>query len=144
MTTDQELVRRNLSHCSWPNLYYGVVPHFAGAIGANTVAEIGVAYGYHAESILSALLNVKYFGVDPYLAGYDPKDVFVADVKKIFSETNEQRALDRLYAAVAKNLEKFSDRSKLLRQPSVSAAKTFSDRFFDIVFIDGDHTYAAV
>ena len=26
----------------------------------------------------------------------------------------------------------------------MAAAKNFSDKFFDIVFIDGDHTYAAV
>src|SRR5262245_66208303 len=113
-------------------------------ISANTVAEIGVAYGYHAESILSALPSTKYYGVDPYLAGYDPNDVFVADVMKIFSETDAQRAMDRLYASVEKNLESFSGRSKLLRLPSMEAAKIFSDGFFDLVFIDGDHTHAAV
>lgn len=144
MTPDQEAVRKNRAQCSWPHLYYGVIPHFAGMIGAKTIAEIGVAYGYHAESILSTLPTARYFGVDPYLAGYDPKDIFVADVMKIFSETDAQCAMDRLHATVAKNLQDYSDRSKLLRLPSVEAAKTFSDGFFDLIFIDGDHTHAAV
>ena len=144
VSTDGEIIRANLARCAWPPLYYGVVQHLAETIGAKTMAEIGVAYGYHAESILSALKNMTYYGIDPYLVGYDPKDIFVRDVGRLFNEAGPQRAMDRLHAAVKQNLRAYGHRAKLHRKTSIEAAQSFADGFFDLIFIDGDHTYDAV
>jgi predicted O-methyltransferase YrrM len=142
--TDAEIVANNRRHCMWPRLYYGVIPFLARKVGAQAVAEIGVAFGYHAEDILAELRDVTYDGVDPYAAGYDPDDPHCDDVRRIFAETDTQRAMDRLYAAVTARLAVYGSRAVLHRRPSVEAASGFADATFDVVFVDGGHTYEAV
>jgi hypothetical protein len=141
---DIAVLRFSRSRCGWPRLYYGVVQRLAQKVGARRIAEIGVAYGYHADELLRSLPNTSYYGIDPYLAGYDAKDPFVSDVAEIFSEMDPQRAMDRLYAAVDNNINQFAGRGHLLRALSIEGAKNFPDGFFDLIFIDGDHTYDAV
>jgi predicted O-methyltransferase YrrM len=138
--TLQEYVR----HCSWPNLYYGVISELCTSVNASRFLEIGVAYGYHALDILAALPHIQYYGVDPYLAGYDVNDHFAHDVQKLFHESSPQAGMDRLYGAVAATLAPFSDRARLLRKRSGDAAGDFPPHFFDTIFVDGDHTYAGV
>jgi predicted O-methyltransferase YrrM len=50
--------------------------------------------------------------------------------------------MDRLFAAVKRTLDAFGERARLHRAASVEAARMFADGFFDLVFVDGDHTYA--
>jgi len=141
---DATLVRQSIAACNWPDAYYGVVRYLANQMKAKTVAEIGVAYGYHAENILDTSDFIYYDGIDPYQVGYDPSDIFVSDVAKLFGEADPQRAMDRLYAAVKANLAKYHQRAYLRRSSSLDAAKEFPDGFFDLVFIDGNHTQVAV
>lgn len=141
MSEDMKKVHDNFSTCSWPGMYYGVVSHLASTVGAKRIAEIGVAYGYHANRILDDLNTIAYFGIDPYKAGYDAADPFVQDVARLFSESDHQKAMDRLHAAVRESLALRGERASLLRKPSVEGAATFEDEFFDTIFIDGDHTY---
>lgn len=142
MSDDLQKIRDNIAACHWPDTYYGVVSYLANRIGARRVAEIGVAYGYHANRLLDDLETATYFGVDPYRAGYDAMDAFVQDVARLFGESEPQKAMDRLHAAVLEDLAARGGRANLLRLPSVDGAATFDDGFFDLVFIDGDHTYA--
>ena len=74
--------------CSWPGLYYEVTETALRLFANPRVLEIGVAYGYHANHILSANQNLTYQGVDPYLAGYDPEDFFVRDVSQLVGNPN--------------------------------------------------------
>jgi len=113
-------------------------------IGAKTIVEIGVAYGYHAENLLGGLNEIAYHGIDPYMAGYDPTDTLPRDVSHLFNEANPQHAMERLYAAVKRNLETYGSRAKLHRKTSLEAAPTFNDGACDLIFVDGDHTYHAV
>lgn len=124
--------------------YYGVVQNLLQDVEDPVVAEIGVAYGYHAENILSSLPKATFYGIDPYLAGYDPNDPLIQEMRTLLNEPEAQRAMDRVYAVANKKLSAFGSRAKLLRQSSVEAATAFTDDFFDLVFIDGDHTYKAV
>lgn len=139
-----DLIRleRNRSHCNWISTY-GFVVSLAKSIGATRVCEVGVAYGYHADHILDNMTNVEYQGIDPYLAGYDPNDLFVGDVAALFAD-DAQKALDRLFGAVSCKLNLYNGRANLLRRPSVVGASRFVDGYFDLVYIDGDHTYAGV
>lgn len=139
---DQKILEENYAHCSWPGLYYGVVEFLARGIDAKNIAEIGVAYGYHAENILKLQPTITYHGIDPYLAGYDPDDRFVGDVCKLFNETDPQRAMDRLHFAVKHKLDAHGARARLIRDKSTSAVHSFTDGYLDVIFIDGDHTYA--
>ena len=140
----QDFIRleRNRSCCNWIPTY-GFVVQLANSISASKVCEVGVAYGYHAEHILDHMLNVEYQGVDPYLAGYDPKDPFVPDVALMFAD-EPQKAMDRLFCAVNCKLTLYNGRANLIRKPSAIAASRFVEGYFDLIYIDGDHTYSGV
>lgn len=139
---DWMILERNRKTCNWIPTY-GFVTGLATTIGATRICEVGVAYGYHAEQILDTLREIEYQGVDPYLAGYDPTDCFVTDVARMFSD-DPQRAMDRLYRTVADKLNWYDGRANLLRRPSAVAASRMADESFDLVYLDGDHTYPGV
>lgn len=142
--SDDELLKWNEAHCSWPNLYYSSTVPFLRATGARHIVEVGVAYGYHAEHILSGITGLNYVGIDPYLAGYDDADVFSGDVARLFSD-EPQSSMDRLHAAVTRGLSgRHGDRVRILRSGSIEAARQFSDGCFDAAFVDGDHRFESV
>ena len=112
-------------------------------VGAETILEVGVAWGYHAEHLLLKLPSIAYTGVDPYLSGYDKNDAFPTYVADLF-QVNEQSSMDRLYEAVKLKLnEEFPGRATLVREKSTD----WMDRDlhkFDVIFLDGDHTFETV
>lgn len=111
---------------------------------AVNVAEVGVAYGYHAQHILETNPQISYLGVDPYLAWYDPDDSFGADVEHLLG-LEPQDAMDLLYECVSFGLEKqFPGRSNILRGRSADFVDELAGKFFDLVFVDGDHQETAV
>lgn len=143
LNQDQIALEKNKQNCSW-FASYGIVPHLAEMVNAERILEIGVAYGYHADFMCSILPGITYIGVDPYQANYDPNDIFCYDVQRLFDAVDSQNAMDRLFNAVSSNLEKFQGRASLIREKSWLAADRFQDESFDLVYIDGDHTYEGV
>ncbi len=129
---------------SWPNLYYNTIDALIEISQPKSILEIGVAYGWHAEHILQKFPDIKYSGVDPYLAHYDPNDHFVSDVWKLLGGEDQQESLDLLYELVSQKLDRlYGHRFNLYR--------TTSDEFFlkpkdkyDFIFVDGDHRYEMV
>lgn len=129
--------------CSWI-AGYGAVAALCKEISARRVCEIGVAYGYHAESLLGALELDLYLGVDPYEPNYDPEDSFSRDVEDLF-RGKEGAPFDMLYQAVAQRLTNSGNGiATLLRLKSCEAASLIKDATFDLVYIDGDHRPHAV
>ena len=121
---DQVTLEKNKSTCSWFGSY-GIVPHLAQMVRASNILEIGVAYGYHADFLCTVMPNIQYIGVDPYIADYDPNDIFSEDVQRLFDEKDPQQAMERLFNTVSSNLLKFDFRAKLIRKKSWDAAESF-------------------
>ena len=130
--------------CTWPGQYYSVTEDLCRMVGARSFLEVGVAYGFHARHLLSNIPDLKYSGVDPYMAGYDNADAFVGDVQCVF-EGVPGDPMDSLFLAVSETLEAaFPSRSQLIRQASPDAAGSVADESQDVVFIDGNHLFDAV
>jgi hypothetical protein len=100
-----------------------------------TVVEVGVWRGEFGLELMAAFPGCNYVGVDPYALYENYTD-------KPGHEFNGQDQLDSLYNRVLHLVE--SQGGTLLRDFSVSAAKTFNDRSIDVVYLDGDHKYQAV
>lgn len=142
--SDQDRLRAHQASCSWPGLYYDKIQSLIELKSPSQIVEIGVAYGYHAQHILSNNPDADYVGIDPYVAGYDEEDPFVQDVVGLFQAAPEE-AMERLYQRVSEDLEKeFGKRGCIRREDSVAASKKFEDRSLPFVFVDGDHRYAGV
>lgn len=142
--TDLELLAQWEEKCSWPGLYYDKIGNLISVCKPRLVVEIGVAYGFHATRILEQHPAIEYIGVDPYVAGYDPEDLFDRDVGEVFG-VSPNKAMDRLFTTVSEKLQLgFPGRFQLLRMKSTEAAKTFPDESLDFVFVDGDHREEAV
>jgi len=140
---DCELLDDHRVTCTWVDAY-GLVSNLANLVGARSLVEIGVAYGYHAEFLLDTVPKASYIGVDPYSAAGWPDTGLIAESKRLFNETDNQRGLDRLYEAVAANLRKFGKRAALIREKSAAAAARIPDQSIDLIYVDGDHSYEAV
>jgi hypothetical protein len=143
----KEKLDANLGDCSWPRIYYGLTRRLIASIGRKDlrILEIGVAYGYHARSILAIDDSFQFVGVDPYRAGYDPKDFFQSDVCSIFGLAEPQEAMDRLFDTVSSSLSTtYGNRAKLFRGTLAEYAARETQAKFDFIWVDGDHTYGAV
>lgn len=95
-------------------------------------AEIGVAFGGHAERILSNT-KVTLYGVDPYQHFNDYDDPMNVS----------QSEFDCIYAYTMKRLRPYKKRFHLLRHLSGKAVDMIKSPI-DFVYIDGDHSYEGV
>jgi len=129
-----ELERLN---SAWPRLYYETTANLVKAFSPRSILEIGVAYGWHADSLLNADKDVYYLGIDPYLDAYDSQDSFPRSVQELIGGLNCQESLDRLYEVVNLKLQK-SSRARLFRMKSDDFFAKNEEKF-ELVFVDGNH-----
>lgn len=99
-------------------------------------AEIGVLKGDLSKKILTTYPYVKeYYGIDPY----EPYDD-IGSNPTIHKRFNTKKDWDDLYKKTYTELEKFPQ-YHLMRTTSEDASKLFSNKYFDLVLIDGNHLY---
>jgi hypothetical protein len=99
-------------------------------------AEIGVCMGVFAYHVLVPSKPAQLFLIDPWQYGLQ------ADMEKEITERN-QLARDAQYRYVCEIFKDFSN-VRIIRSKSEDAVAEFEDNFFDYVYIDGEHSYAAV
>jgi hypothetical protein len=102
------------------------------------IAEIGVFVGYLTRQILKYTprsLISEYWAIDPWKS--------ITTGFGWHRHGNLERQWIRRYMYVCKFMRYFPE-LHVVRAPSVEASKLFPKEYFDLVFIDGDHTYKAV
>lgn len=82
--------------------------------------EVGVNNAITSEYLLKKFENMEFDGVDPFI-----------NAEEIFSEASQR-------------IQPHAPRARLWRLTSESAAQRFPPSTFDLIFIDGDHSYQAV
>ena len=89
--------------------------------------EVGVCAGRTTEAMLAALPNLQLIGVDPWVP---------------YSEVARDGTWHTDNQALAEQVrERYPDRLRFIREPSLVAVREFEDASLDFVFIDGDHRY---
>lgn len=145
---------------NWGKLYYHVLACIINREGFTTGAEIGVAYGGHADYMLTNCPGLKkLYCVDPYTPDYNSTDGYSLP-ESLLTDNGGVDALqagkkfgeaeyEELYLHALHRIRKHGDRQELIRMSSHEgwAEVLFnrdSDRKWkplDFVFIDGRHTF---
>lgn len=101
-------------------------------------AEIGVAQGHFSFKILKYVKPKELYLIDPweYKENWNKGNI---EHNNVWSKENQ----DLRYQLVKKKFEG-NPSVKIIRDKSENALKSFSDNFFDWVYIDGDHSTEAV
>ena len=95
------------------------------------VLEIGCDMGYSTKFLLDSNPSLILYGIDPY-------DDYVDWNGNTLTRRQE------MYQIVMDKFKSYGDRFKLIRMGSDEAVSMFEDNFFDLIFIDGLHTYDQV
>jgi Methyltransferase domain len=108
---------------------------------AGAVVEVGVWEGDFSQRLLDSLRPRMLHLVDPWQ--------FVPEQERAWyggARAKSQEDMDRIYEGVIARftLEIADGQVVVCRETSVSAAERMASRKFEVVYIDGDHTYDAV
>ncbi len=99
-------------------------------------AEIGVAYGVFAYYVLLQNEPAKLYLIDPWEYGLQ------ADLEPD-PTAEKQKSRDDQYKTVCGYFAPYKN-VEIVRMKSEDAASMFENDYFDYVYIDGEHSYAAV
>lgn len=103
----------------------------AGLLGEG--AEIGVAKGDFARTVLSQWRGSTYYMIDPW----------VKQSKEVYPENTDGAPYDKWYEDCCQIAAEDS-RAKMIRNYSVNAAHQFVDGQLCWVYVDGNHAYRNV
>ncbi|MFA5250899.1 MAG: class I SAM-dependent methyltransferase [Parachlamydiales bacterium] len=100
-------------------------------------AEIGVCYGKFSYGALLPVQPLKLYLIDPWEYGLR------TNVETDPKTPARQKIRDEDYEKVCKLFEPYKN-VEIIRLKSEDAVHMFEDNYFDYVYVDGAHTYAAV
>jgi hypothetical protein len=111
----------------------GLIPHIQ-KLGENIVGlEVGACRGENGSKFLEECPNIVHLDlIDPYTAYSD------------VNGTSSQETLDKSKEISHKNLAAFGDRARIHVTTSQEFAKQISEKTYDYIFIDGNHSYPFV
>ncbi|MGO9956042.1 MAG: class I SAM-dependent methyltransferase [Solirubrobacteraceae bacterium] len=99
-------------------------------------AEIGVARGDFSELLLDQWKGRRLYSIDPWIEFPPGEYVDACDMN--------QDSMDDSFTLTKSRLNRFGDRSAILRQTGQAAAANFAPGCLDFVYIDARHNYEAV
>lgn len=102
--------------------------------------EIGIFTGGHAKSILANSNVEKLYCIDPYIAPLNTDSM----ITNGFEKNYWQACWDMIYYHAMDKVSEYRNRAQFIRLPADQGAITIEDHSLDFIFIDGDHSYAAV
>ena len=95
-----------------------------------SILEVGSWKGRSTKALLDS--GKKVFAVDTWEGSQDPQDLTYNMAKK-----------EDVFAIFKKNVGHYEN-LKIIKKDSLTAAKQFSDKSVDLIFIDANHTYEGV
>jgi SAM-dependent methyltransferase len=112
---------------------YQIVPEI-NKLGDEIVGvEVGVWKGENIEALLQCCPNIKkMYGIDPYKA-YGNYLLY-----------RDEAFLAPLRIEAIERIAKLGDKAELIELPSAEAVNRFEEESVDFVFIDANHSFAAV
>jgi hypothetical protein len=134
---------KNRHEGAWSS-YYFILPKIINTQRLLIGCEVGVSFGGHSEAILKNTRVTKLYSVDPYLEYGDLTTSATVGNDHQSQANLFQLRWDVLYLRVKDRLSVFKERSVLIRDTSLNAARTFEDNYLDFVFIDANHSYEYV
>lgn len=96
------------------------------------MAEIGVRRGDFTKSVLSVWTGQKYHAIDPW----------VVQEPDVYREEQENQATQEAHLQAVQDIKDV--RLNIIRALSTEAEKRFELSSLDCVYLDGNHSYAAV
>jgi len=109
--------------------YFGII--LENKIPNGIGVEVGVQRGLYSEILLEHWKTGTLHSIDRWLYTENYKDI----------ANKEQNVQDSYHQETKKRLERFENRSKVIKKDSVEAAKDYADGSLDFVYIDADHSY---
>ncbi len=104
-------------------------------------AEVGVWKGKTSEQVLSQHRDVVLYMIDRWEPPPPEDSYFNSGSTTARLANADYRTAFQLCVNIA---NRYGDRARMVRSDSAAAAREYGDRFFDLVFIDGDHSYDGV
>jgi predicted O-methyltransferase YrrM len=120
----------------WGKAYYHVLPRLIQEHKLKIGAEIGVAYGGHAEAMLAVMPNKLLYTIDPYQPDWEGTDGYSLPGGKNFGKEE----YEELFLHALHRIRKAGCKFELLRKTSHEAFAIINEPL-DFVFIDAKHTY---
>lgn len=99
-------------------------------------AEIGVAFGENAESILKQLNVDRLYLIDPYTPYHIPY--------RFHPKTIPQSRQDKRYMWARNRLKRWDSVCSWMPMKSIDAVNKIPDNSLDFIYIDGEHSREAV
>jgi len=110
-------------------------PALIDEMGLKVGAEVGVRVGAFSAHLLANSRLERLYSIDPWS---DDQSVTMAYTASMFTRDGR---MERFYDEAVRTLAGFGDRSRIMRETSLSAVDKFKDGELDFLYLDASHLF---